>query len=396
MNIENLSQNDLYVGREQTLIKHQILRRYLRRFAHIIGFKWDAITYVDCFSGPWNVQSENLQDSSFSIALQELETARIQHGMRKKSVKIRALFLEKNPDSYTRLEAFAASVKNATVKTYNCEMKEAIQDILDFINRGGTKSFPFIFIDPTGWTGFAMDEIAPLLRISPGEVLINFMTSHITRFLDSPKEETQESFIKLFGSAHFKEKLIGLERRDREDAAVSEYANQVAITGKFRYTAQAIVLHPENDRTHFHLIYATRSPKGLEVFKDAEKKAMTEMQKLRAEAQQRKKEKKTNQQGLFAADDFQSQTYFESLRNRYTSKAKNSIQELLKNNVQTPYDHAWAVALKEPLVWESDLKEWIKDWKSQNWISIQGLKESHRVPHYGEDHILIRQQEAQF
>lgn len=55
---------DLYAGREQTLVKHLILGKYLERFAHIIGSHWNSITYVDCFSGPWNVKSDNLSDSS--------------------------------------------------------------------------------------------------------------------------------------------------------------------------------------------------------------------------------------------------------------------------------------------------------------------------------------------
>jgi three-Cys-motif partner protein len=70
-----MKQDDLYIGREQTKIKHFILQQYLSRFAHIIGFRWDTITYVDCFSGPWNVQSPDLRDSSFSIAIKELRRA---------------------------------------------------------------------------------------------------------------------------------------------------------------------------------------------------------------------------------------------------------------------------------------------------------------------------------
>ena len=65
-----------YIGREQTLIKHFILRKYLEPFAYIIGSSWDTITYVDCFAGPWNVRSGQLEDSSFHIALAQLRKAR--------------------------------------------------------------------------------------------------------------------------------------------------------------------------------------------------------------------------------------------------------------------------------------------------------------------------------
>ena len=40
--------------------------------------------------------------------------------------------------------------------------EESVDAILNFVRREGRQTFPFIFIDPTGWTGFAMDTIAPL------------------------------------------------------------------------------------------------------------------------------------------------------------------------------------------------------------------------------------------
>jgi three-Cys-motif partner protein len=67
---------NLYVGREQTRVKHEILRRYLVRFAHIVGSRWDTISYVDGFSGPWRSQSERREDTSFSIAIEQLRHAR--------------------------------------------------------------------------------------------------------------------------------------------------------------------------------------------------------------------------------------------------------------------------------------------------------------------------------
>jgi three-Cys-motif partner protein len=48
-----MSRNENYDGREQSLVKHFILEKYLQRFAHIIGSWANTITYIDCFSGPW-------------------------------------------------------------------------------------------------------------------------------------------------------------------------------------------------------------------------------------------------------------------------------------------------------------------------------------------------------
>ena len=195
-----MSKSDLYEGREQTLVKHYILGKYFERFAHIIGSRWDTINYVDCFAGPWNVKSDKFEDSSFYIALRELRKARDTHRARGRDVRLRCFFLEKDPKAYQVLKQFADGVKDAEIETKNAELESAVDDIVEFASAQGDQAFTFTFIDPTGWSGFAMSKIAPLLKIEPGEVLINFMTEHIRRFLYSPQQHTQQSFEDLFGS----------------------------------------------------------------------------------------------------------------------------------------------------------------------------------------------------
>jgi three-Cys-motif partner protein len=383
MNKENLSHNELYAGREQTWVKHQILRKYLQRFAYIIGSNWDAITYIDCFSGPWKVESDDYRDSSFSIAIEELRKARADLANRNRRLKLRCLFLEKNKTSYQKLKQYAESVKESDeIVTLNASVEDSIDKIIDFTKGGG---FPFIFIDPTGWTGFGMDAITPLLKITPGEVLINFMTGDIRRFLQD--EATQESLIRLFGSDSFRSKVQGLEGQDRVDAAVEIYSEEIAQRGNFRYTPSATVLRGEADRTRFHLIYATRHPKGLEVFKEAEKKAMEDMQPIRAEAHKRKKA--STQAELFEPEVLHSSVYYDQLRERHLDKAKQKVIRFLQSQRKSLYDDVWAIALQEPMVWEVDLKEWISEWGKNNFLSVEGLKSSRHALKQGQGHSII-------
>ena len=365
---------DLYTGREQTLVKHFILSKYLERFTHIVGTFADAITYVDCFSGPWNVRSQELKDSSFALALAELRKARQTLARNGRDLRLRCLFLEKERTAYTKLKEFADQVDDIEVETQNLELEAAIPGILDFVGRGRRKSFSFIFIDPTGWKGFAMSAIAPLLRLQPGEVLINFMTGHIRRFIESPDPPTQDSFVDLFGSIDFRAQLVGLEEQDREDAIVETYAGNVKRVGNFRYVCNAIVLHPEIDRTHFHLIYATRNSKGVDVFKDVEKRAMPMMEQIRADAQRRHREQKTRQRELFGSEVTHRSTRYATLRKRYLDKAKETVEGALAAKGRLLYDEAWAQVVSIPLVWESDLKEWIRDWQTHGRLEIQGTE----------------------
>jgi three-Cys-motif partner protein len=387
-----LSNGDLYARREQTLVKHIILKYYLERFAIIVGSHWDTLTYVDCFSGPWKVKSEKFEDSSFAIALEQLRKARDLHKKQTgKTLKLRCFFLEKTPSAYAKLKQFADQQDDVKIETKNKKLENAIQDILNFVRDGGPKSFPFIFIDPTGWSGFALETITPLLKLDPVEVLITFMTEHIRRFIEWQQEQNQESFIRLFGSSQFNDILNGLEEKDREDAIVTAYSECVKRVGAFGYTSSAIVLHPKKNRTHFHLIYATRGRKGVEVFKEAEKKAMSEMEKARDEAQKREREERTGQTEfrLFSGTVTQDPSeHFRSLRERYMSRARAAVLALLQTKKQLAYDEAWSSAITFPLTWESDLKGWIHEWEQDDQLEIMGMKERQRVPQLGEDNYL--------
>jgi three-Cys-motif partner protein len=385
-----LSDADLYTGREQTLVKHYILRQYLERFAIIVGSHRDTLTYVDCFSGPWNVQSEDFKDSSFSIALEQLRKARSVHQDRTgRTLRLRCLFLEKTRSAFTKLKQFTDKITDVEIEPQNKKLEDAIPLILEFVKKGGSRSFPFIFIDPTGWTGFEMSIIAPLLKIDPGEVLINFMTDHIRRFIDYPEEVNQQSFVRFFGSEDFREKVKGLAQQEREDAAVEEYIRNVKSSGKFPHVCSAIVLHPEIDRTAFHLIYATRNPAGVEVFKDAEKRAMALMEKARAEAKQRKREEKTGQTELYSGEVLHDPIHHTSLRVRYLAKSKQAVLDLLETRTKIPYDQACALTLNFPLSWESDLKDWIRRWAQEGLLTISGLKARQHVPQRGEGILLV-------
>jgi hypothetical protein len=165
-----------------------------------------------------------------------------------------------------------------------------------------------------------------------------------------------------------------LTKRDREDATVQEYSRNVKHVGSFTHISSAIVLHPEKDRTHFHLIYATRNAKGVEVFKEAEKKAMPVMQQARGEARKRKREEKTGQIELSLGEAAHDPTYFNSLRTRYIDQAREAVSRLFQEKGRVSYDDVWSLALTFPMVWETDLHEWIHDWKSQGILEMTGLK----------------------
>jgi len=206
-----------------------------------------------------------------------------------------------------------------------------------------------------------MDVIAPLIQQKPCELLINFMTGHIIRFIEDEREGLKASFQKLFGDDSYSRKIEGLSGHQREDAIVEAYAERIKEVGGYPYVSTALVLQPTRDRTHFHLIYATRNLKGIEVFKKAEEQALELSKTLRSDAKIRARVEATGQEEFFAGEDLPEISYLRTLQTRYETKAATALVEWTNGKSTCAYDELYAIALSFPTVQEAPfLREWIK------------------------------------
>ncbi len=386
--------NDSYDGREQSRIKHIILGKYLDRFAHIIGNPrgWSSITYVDCFSGPWQSQTNDQQDTSFGVALKILRKTRDDYEKAsEKSLRIRCFFLERNKDSYKALEDFAKTNADVEIRTINKDLEDAIEDILAFVDEDRA-TFPFFFIDPKGWTGYALDKIGPLLRHDPGEVLINFMTHHIQRFVNDQREGNVQSFEELFGYSDYLADIKKIsEKVGREEAIVQTYMNRLRSKGNFEYVANAFVFHRLKSQTHYNLIYATRNRKGLTEFKECEKRSMNEAERIRIATKQSERTA-SGQDELFEDKElFTSSTHYGRIREKCVRSGYSELDRLLRTRKNITYELAYDMALQRPLFWESDLKNWIEEREKTNRLILEGLKGKERKPKLNSGHTLTLQ-----
>jgi three-Cys-motif partner protein len=369
----------LYEGREQTYVKHYILSEYLALFSPIIGSYWTKINYIDCFAGPWEARAPDLQDTSFAIATQQFRRTREQLAQRGRDVTFRCFFLESDAEPYQRLKQFADSVTDIEIKPLNRKLEDSVDDILSFVQDGGSGAFTFIFIDPTGWTGFAMEKIRPLLAIRPGEVLINFMTGFIKRFVEAPSELTTESFIAMFGE-DIRDEIKGLALLDREERLVRLYMRNVKRAGRFEYLSAAIVFKPGIESTQFHLIYATRNAKGVEVFKNVEKRAMKEMDSVRAAAKRRTETQETGQTSFLTPVESHGSRELIDRRRRYESMASAKVWSIIERDRRVLYERLWKVVMPFPLVNDGTLNNWLEDWRRAGKIDFEGFTAKQKKP----------------
>lgn len=374
------SSDEWYRGREQTLVKHHLLKDYLGALANIVGQKYSSITYIDCFSGPWKATSERYEDTSFGIAIAELNKARLQLKRQfNRDVGMRCFFIEKNLRAYHELAQFidATRAPGLELETKNGRFENLIPEISKFV-LGKKGTFSFFFIDPRGWKPIAINTLKPLLQLRPGEVLINLMTSHLHRFIRTQNQA------ELFGSNAPIQRLNNLKGGDLDDEMVALYSSQLSTEGGFQYVCAAIILKPSIDIPNYRLIYATRSQLGLAKFKEAEKRAMTRMQPARAEAKLRRDEERTGQPGLFSAQEIYDSSYYQQLRDRYLLRSRSRVWELLSAGTPVSYDNLWKAALANPLVFETDLKGWLG---SEARIKLSNLG-NERSPKVGRGHVV--------
>jgi three-Cys-motif partner protein len=289
---------DAYSGREQTKAKHFILKRYLQALAFKV-LTFSDITYVDGFSGPWETKTEDFRDSSFMIAISVLQDAQKRilerTGNRR---RIRCFFSESNAEAFAQLKEavipFHKPEEASEIETYSGKFEDAVNEIQAFIG----SSFPLIFIDPTGWTGYPFSKIKPLFLRAKCEVLINFMYEFINRFAYSDDPDTVASLDPILGGPGWANRLDPNLRRG--PAVEKLFRDTLKAEGNFDFVISTKIDKVTTERPHFFIAYGTKSLDGLKTFRQTEYDALREHGKNRATAKEKKREQRSNMADLFA------------------------------------------------------------------------------------------------
>lgn len=375
-----------YYGREATQIKHLILRRYLTKLALKVGTFCNTFNYVEGFAGPWRSEDESLEDTSPHIALRELDKARDGLSSNRRNLRMRTLFVESDPESARRLSDSLA--RRAYSSVINGEFLNVLPDIQRFMTDTSLERpvFTFFFVDPTGWTGYDPEVIAPLLRGRGTEVIINFMTSHIVRFIDSSPDSIHRTFLPLFGNEAAWDTWRNLAGHEREDAIVRGFCSRLKEVGGFEHVVAAPILNPTRDRTSFHLVYGTRSLEGLRTFREAERGTIPDQAIIRERARHRKHEERSGQPSIFDVTDVDFTSYVFLRMEHYHDQARTALLERLETSGFLSFEDMEGIALMYPMTADQNLKDWLVQWKEQGIVRFEGLAPRGRVPQPNRGH----------
>lgn len=344
---DQLSEEKFYANRGQTRVKHYILEKYLEGLAYKVLHGYGELTYVDGFSGPWESKDENYGDTSFGLAIRTLKTVQAKARYYGKRPTIRCVFVEKSRKAFSELKDFVDSYNSPETGfetlAINSEFVDAIPQALEHAKR----SFLLTFIDPKGWTGYPYDKIRPLLGRPGSEVLINFMYDHVNRFRDMDDPKIIESLEPILGGKNWQDRLDSTAE-DRSKALMALARSVLKEEGDFRFVASTCVSKELSDRPHFYLLYGTRHPSGIQVFRDVESKALLFQEFLRRTAKQRKEEEEAGMGFLFGPSEPAIDREIREFLSRQIAEAKESLlTNLSSNNFAQPFKDVWPPILEE-------------------------------------------------
>jgi hypothetical protein len=155
------------------------------------------------------------------------------------------------------------------------------------------------------------------------------------------------------------------------------FREQLKTVGDFNYVLSARIQRPTAHRSHFYLVYGTRSQKGVIEFRNVEKKAMEAEEQSRIEAQHDRRASKSNQ-GLLRVGTPQPLV---RLRQPEIAKATDWTSQHLVRIQSAAYADILIGALFS--ITESELKDLLVDIQKSGKVSFGGMRARQRKPDYG-------------
>jgi three-Cys-motif partner protein len=285
-----------------------------------------------------------------------------------------AIFVEKTPSAF---ETLKQALQEHCGQVKAVALKGVFEDNIAQVLREAGTAFAFFFIDPTGWS-VSLDRLRPILRRIRCEVMINFMYDFVNRFLGFESARNEASLDRYFGTGNWR---AVRDAPDREAALVNLYVAQVRKAGDFDYATFTRVLKPLQDRAYFHLVYATRNPKGISEFREVERRTAQVQDDVRDRARRRDRVSRTGQTELDLGSGGLSPSFRDD-RQRQLEKAEARIAELLQSG-PLPFEVLQPRVLELPLVWVSDVSKILAQGHREGRYVIEGLRPRERTPRPG-------------
>ncbi len=288
--------------KEKEYIKLELLKAYLEPLFMIIGQKAPRVCYVDCSAEPWGKDGQKPESTPVAVSLGIIEKCHNALSEQfRKYVQFRALFIERDSESFDRLENFLKTESWSGVDA-NCLKGDFCDLQKQILSWCGDRDFCLYFIDAAEWRHIALQNLGPLMARPSSEFLMNllFDSTRSPRGLPSLEEHMKA----VLGGAPG---VSGDAALEGDRLLTSLYRRELKacapiIGGAIPRCAHMRVLPGGKSRTVSELVYLTWDPLGVVAFMEASERLENEQRKMLALAVQSEKVKRSRQLEIFSAD----------------------------------------------------------------------------------------------
>lgn len=369
-----------YEGREQAFVKHTFLDKYLPALAGKVCSKYDEFVYVDGFAGPWkSAAGEGFDDTSFGIALKHMTAQRVLYLSKGRDVRMRAFLVEKDSAAFSQLQRAAPRFNKIEITPLNGEMEDHAASIAASIP---SQAFSFTLIDPKGFPG--IEAIMPLLKRQNSEALVNFMFDFANRFAGTDLIPRLEAWLSTLGSTDWQNQVSGLSGPAREQKLEELAAEALKVTGGYTYAPVITVDKAVHDRALYKLIFLSRHPEGLKVFRDSQAQALKAQADSRSRAKAKKRAASATMGDLFAeGEDAVPNDRSSQILKRSEAQAPLSLEKALASagSEGMLWGDLWPPILNEYAVTRSWLGHGVNTRrKSGRLLAPNWPSEKHKIP----------------
>jgi len=368
-----------YVGREQAFVKHHFLRNYLERLVHKIASAYDEVVYVDGYSGPWKSGGEAYTDTSFGIALQSMTDARqswLDMPQHRRNVRMTAHLVEKQTQPFAELETIGTLFPHVTVHPYCGDFLNVAPQIAARIP---SRAFTFSLIDPKGFK-LDLEALRPLLARPQSEVVFNFMFDFANRF--TTLESLGDTYDRLLPGIDWRPRIASADAAgptERKAAFLACFKEAVKSVGGYKYVADVDIRYPGTNRTFYFLVYGTREPPGIAVFRDCQIKAL-EAQSMISGQRSLQKRETAGQGSLFDSSWETAPVTHRQFLDDQRQAAKQSLLHIAETEPGSRWGKVWPRLLADHAIRKTDAGVIAAALKKSGEIVFTGWEANKRVP----------------
>jgi three-Cys-motif partner protein len=371
-----------YVGREQALVKHIFLKQYLDSLVHKIASVFDEVVYVDGFSGPWKSGSESYADTSFGIALKALTDAQqswASMAHRPRTVRMTAHLVEREDGPFQELSGIGSHFPAVRVVPHHANFLNIAPMIAAAIP---LRAFSFVFVDPKGF--FDLAALKPLISRNLCEVVFNLMFDYGNRFTQLPS--MAPTYDKLFPGVDWHSRFAAARDnraatpQDRKAAFLSCFKEALRNVGGFEYIADVDIQYPGKERTFYFLVYGTRRPPGIEVFRDCQLKALEVQSSISGVKKIEAAEARGQLELLSSMNEMREDPRLTFLRREKADAKRMLIESIPPQPNVVRWGHLWAKVLSEHAVRRTELGKMAGELRKAEIIHFPEWTAGKRVP----------------